>query len=79
MSESELVWISTAQLCPIPRHFCPDFGHFFCLKPGQKSQGTSLGHYNPRFPKQPSLVGPDFGQLGCPDFEHKSCNLMPEI
>ena len=21
----------------------------------------------------------NFGQLGCPDFEHKSCNLMSEI
>ena len=66
------------------RH-CLKSGHFFCLKLGQKSWDTSLGHfkikqyYDPKFPKRPGIVCPDFRQLGCPNFEHKSRNLMPEI
>ena len=65
-------------------HFCPNFWHFFCLKSGQKSWDTSLGHfisknYDPKFPNQPSLVCPIFRQLDCPDFVQKSRNLMSEI
>ena len=35
--------------------------------------------YNPKFPKRPSLVCPNFRQLGCPEFQHKSRNLMSKI
>ena len=35
--------------------------------------------YDLKLPKQPSLICPDFGQLGCPNFKNKSQNLMSEI
>ena len=72
------------QLSCVPFPDSPIFGHFFCLKLGPKSWNTSLGHlilnfYDPKFPKWPSLDCLDFGQLGCPNFKHKSCKLMSEI
>ena len=57
------------------------FGFRHCLKSKHSDFRHSLHKtiYDSQFSKGPSLVGPNFGQLGCPYFKHKSCKLLSEI